>query len=376
MPLHGQEHLWLNSLYIALHPKPLAVDGSMGNTGSASLYKRGCAPTLIPNLNSTGQCSISDGEARPDIFQEVRDWISLHEGTAAIKTFYASTCYCQGNQCNHVIPPEPPTTQMPTTTTPITTSGKETTAPTRQMSKSTTPITTSGKETTAKPCTDNSPLESNACTTCSCTTGGKFACKFDVICGKNVNFHINHISTLFFPFMLQPFVCSLTQPTVLVQEVTYTLSGKYEDISGLETEFANALKQALIQSSSSLVETVFLDFEFSAGSIIVRQNIESGQFSFMFQGKTYTAIDKSFEMSSSYQFGMESIKPNDSMSVTLIVIIVVLAAILSVIIIITVVNKLRKRRKYGMEDTVLLRLSRNPSIASKSRVEFENPVYG
>ncbi|XP_071835208.1 uncharacterized protein [Apostichopus japonicus] len=197
--------------------------------------------------------------------------------------------------------------------------------------------------------------------------------------------------------MLQPFVCSLTQPTVLVQEVTYTLSGKYEDISGLETEFANALKQALIQSSSSLVETVFLDFEFSAGSIIVRQNvtdntglkitaknaadsirkeIESGQFSFMFQGKTYTAIDKSFEMSSSYQFGMESIKPNDSMSVTLIVIIVVLAAILSVIIIITVVNKLRKRRKYGMEDTVLLRLSRNPSIASKSRVEFENPVYG
>ncbi|XP_071835201.1 kielin/chordin-like protein isoform X2 [Apostichopus japonicus] len=140
------------------------VDVSMGNTGSASLYKRGCAPTLIPNLNSTGQCSISDGEARPDIFQEVRDWISLHEGTAAIKTFYASTCYCQGNQCNHVIPPEPPTTQMPTTTTPI---------------------TTSGKETTAKPCTDNSPLESNACTTCSCTTGGKFACKFDVICGKN-----------------------------------------------------------------------------------------------------------------------------------------------------------------------------------------------
>lgn len=65
----------------------------------------------------------------------------------------------------------------------------------------------------------------------------------------------------------------------------------------------------------------------------------------MFQGKTYTAIDKSFEMSSSYQFGMESIKPNDSMSVTLIVIIVVLAAILSVVIIITVVSKSADMKK-------------------------------
>lgn len=59
----------------------------------------------MSDQNSTG-CFFGDCASQPEICLEVETWVNTHEGRAPIIDFRTSTCVCEGNECNHVIPPD------------------------------------------------------------------------------------------------------------------------------------------------------------------------------------------------------------------------------------------------------------------------------
>ncbi|KAJ8046124.1 hypothetical protein HOLleu_09312 [Holothuria leucospilota] len=308
--------------------------------------------------------------------------------TTSLKTSWPSTAsYATSTQI-----PMTETTLQPvyTTTTPGTTSSKGTSprmsSPSPASGAATTQFTM--KETTTgvistktsstltdsrgNACTlqgepsNQRSFQSNPCSNCVCVDGF-FLCRFNGTCLADG----------------------------VVEEVLYTLTGDFTDIAGMENQFGRTLIQNLARELM-IDETVFLNIKLSAGSVKVKQNVtdsksvdvsakeiskqirekvDMGMFSFTFNGKNYTSVSGTFEVSQSYQFSSTSSGISAGVVAVIVTAVIVVISLLMVVFI--VVYRTWRKGQIDTETAVLLRLSRSPSLNSDKigPVEFENPIY-